>query len=301
MPQFCRANLSVLVYALRYARPLGILLVQALIANPHSAPPPDLRIVDIDSVLPHETSDIQRSGPLIERLRKAEHFTNPPIVAAGAEGKFVLMDGSNRHASMKALDFPHILVQVADYASDTVQLDVWQHVIADWDAPGLLRELIALPFVDIAPGDAKNAIAKIELGDGTIHSVCAAANNLHERNAALRRVVEAWHSRATLYRTPLKDTAQIWQVYPTGVALVVFPSYAPDDILAAAMQRAYLPPGISRHIIHGRALNLRYPMDKLRDDLPLEEKNRQLQTWLQAEFARRRVRYYAEATWQFDE
>ena len=290
-----------LPYARFVACPPGILLVQALIANPLSAPPPDLRIVAIDAVLPHESSDIQRSGPLIERLRKAERFTNPPIVAAGTEGKFVLMDGSNRHASMKALDFPHILVQVADYASDTVQLDVWQHIVADWDAPSLLRELDALPFVELAPGDAANAIAKIELRAGTTYSAIAAANNLHERNAALRRAVEAWHSRATLYRTPLKDAKQIWQVFPTGVALVTFPSYSPDDILAAALQRAYLPPGISRHIIHGRALNLSYPMGSLRDDLPLEDKNRQLRAWLQAEFARRRVRYYAEATWQFDE
>ena len=57
----------------------------------------------------------------------------------------------------------------------------------------------------------------------------------------------------------------------------------------------------SRHIIQGRALNLRYPMQRLRVDQPLQSKNRQLAGWLQAQFAQRAARYYAEATYQFDE
>ena len=47
--------------------------------------------------------------------------------------------------------------------------------------------------------------------------------------------------------------------------------------------QAYLPPGVSRHIIHGRALKLNYPMNKLRADLPLEEKNQHLQQWIREE------------------
>ena len=32
-------------------------------SNPISAPPPDLRIVNVDDVMPHEKSDAQRSQP----------------------------------------------------------------------------------------------------------------------------------------------------------------------------------------------------------------------------------------------
>ncbi len=272
-----------------------------MFANPHSAPPPDLRIVDIDAVLPHETSDIQRSGPLIARLQEAEHFTNPPLVAPAEAGKFVLMDGSNRHVSLKALGFPHILVQVVAYESGTVGLGVWQHIVADWDAASLRRGLANLPDIAITAGEDTRAIASLCLRDGSSFGICVQVDSLHERNAALRAVVAAYHSSATLYRTALTDATQVWTHFPTGVALVTFPIYQPQDIIAAALQRAYLPPGISRHIIHGRALNLRYPMRQLRADLPLKKKNQQLTDWLQAQFARRMVRYYAEATYQFDE
>jgi hypothetical protein len=65
---------------------------------------------------------------------------------------------------------------------------------------------------------------------------------------------------------------------------------------------AYLPPGISRHIIHGRALKIQYPLDQLRDKVSsIEEKNTVLQHWVQEKLAHRHVRYYAEATYQFDE
>lgn len=272
-----------------------------MINNPISAPPPDLRILPVTDILPHEKSDIQRSQPLMERLRYAEYFTNPPLVAAIADGRFVLMDGSNRHISMRTLGFTHIMAQVAEYDSDFVELGVWQHIVSDWDSPSLFRCLEAIAGIDIRSGWNADAVAQILLRDGPVWSIHAGVNTLPERNSTLRQVVAAYHQNATLYRSPLSDPGQIWHLYPTGFALVMFPAYQPQDIIDAAVQGAYLPPGVSRHIIHGRALNLNYPMQFLRADAPLDEKNRQLQDWLRQRYAERAVRYYAESTYQFDE
>ena len=93
----------------------------------------------------------------------------------------------------------------------------------------------------------------------------------------------------------------IWRLYPDAIALVSFPRYQPRDIIEAAMQRAYLPPGVSRHIIHGRALKLNYPMCLLREDKALDEKNRELDAWMRDKLSQRGLRYYAESTWHFDE
>ncbi len=272
-----------------------------MLSNPISAPPPDLRIVEASAVLPHEKSDDQRSLPLIERLKKAEFFTNPPVVSAETDGKYVLLDGSNRHRSMQALGFAHILVQVADYESDFVDLGVWQHIVSDWDAQQFLRQLEQIEQIDIRDGWNAQAVAQVLLRGGPVYSIHAGINSLVQRNATLRQVVKTYHDNATLYRSPLSDPAQIWSLFPSGFALVMFPNYQPQDIIAAALQQAYLPPGVSRHIIHGRALNLNYPMRQLRADLPLAEKNQQLAAWLQEQYAARGVRYYAEATYQFDE
>ena len=250
---------------------------------------------------PHEKGDVQRSQPLMERLRRAEYFTNPPVVAEIADDNYVLMDGSNRHISLTSLGFKHILVQIADYESDCVELGVWQHIVADWDSQRFMNMLVAMEDIGLKDGWDSRAVAHVLLRDGPVHSIQAGVDSLPERNATLRQVVESYHNNATLYRSPLTDPGLIWSLFPTGVALVMFPSYQPQDIIDAALQAAYLPPGVSRHIIHGRALNLNFPMDRLRLDIPLDEKNRRLQAWLREQYAQRSVRYYAEATYHFDE
>ncbi len=269
--------------------------------NPISAPPPDLRIVAIDDVMPHEKSDEQRSLPLMERLRNAASYTNPPIVAEIPGGRYVLMDGANRHYSLKRLDFEHILVQVVDYNSDFVELGVWQHIVSDWVTADFVAQLESIDGIDIRDGWETSAVAQVLLHEGPVYSIHASVDNVLQRNETLRQVVEAYHHHATLYRTPLTDPTEIWSLYPSGIALVMFPGCQPQNIIEAATKRAYFPPGVSRHIIHGRALKLNYPMHKLRDDLPLKEKNRDLRQWLQQKLANRGVRYYAESTYQFDE
>jgi hypothetical protein len=272
-----------------------------MISNPVSVPPPNLRIVRVKDVQPHEKGDTQRSQPLMERLRKAEYFINPPVVAEIADDNYVLMDGSNRHISLNALGFNHILVQIADYDSDCVELGVWQHIVADWDTQRFMQMLEGIDRIGLRDGWDSKAVAHVLLRDGPVHSIQAGVDNLRERNATLRQVVESYHNNATLYRSPLTDPGLIWSLFPSGVALVMFPHYQPQDIIDAALQAAYLPPGVSRHIIHGRALNLNFPMDCLRSDLALDVKNRRLQDWLREQYARRGVRYYAEATYHFDE
>ena len=270
-------------------------------SNPHNVPPPNLRVVRVENVLPHEKGDIQRSQPLMARLRQAEFFTNPPVVAEVASDRYVIMDGSNRHISLKTLGFKHIIVQIAEYDTVGVELGVWQHIVANWDARRFLHALEKIDHIDVSAGWNARAVAQVLLRDGPVYNICAAIDSLAERNATLRHIVESYHKRATLYRTPLTDPAMIWSLFPTGVALVMFPHYQPQDIIDAALQSAYLPPGVSRHIIHGRALNLNYPMRRLRSMQSLAAKNEELQDWLRQQFAERSVRYYAESTFHFDE
>jgi len=105
-----------------------------------------------------------------------------------------------------------------------------------------------------------------------------------------------------LHRTAISEPETLWTLFEDGIALVFFPPYQPVDIIAAARQRAFLPPGVSRHIVHGRAVQVNYPIARLLDsETSLEQKNEDLQRWLRQKMARREIRYYAEATYQFDE
>jgi hypothetical protein len=266
------------------------------------APVPDLRIVLTESLHPHEEYDTQRAEPLIQRLQEEPFMINPPIVAPIGASQFVILDGANRCHAFSALGYPHILVQVSSYDSGYVQLATWHHIVSGWDSSEFTEKLQNLDDVELVEGQVSHAIAHIIFRDGLVTAVCAPVSSTHERNAALRDVVRVYHQQAKLYRTALNEPDDIWPLYESAIAMVVFPRYQPADIIAAARYRAYIPPGISRHIVHGRALRINYPLNSLRDaNTTLVEKNETLKRWLQERFARRQIRYYSEATYQFDE
>jgi len=267
-----------------------------------SAPPPDLRIIPIDSLLPHEEHDPQRSEALVNKLQSAEYMINPPIVAPVDSSHYVILDGANRCYTMKQIGFPHIIVQVVTYDSGYVELDSWKHVVSDWELGALLEAIKHIDGITIHDGQDTNSIAHIVMRSGQVISLLAPIESTHERNTLLREFVNIYKTNAKLYRTALMEPDEIWLLYPSAIALVIFPKYAPADIIAAAKYKAFLPPGISRHIIHGRALKLNYPMSLLLNTShTLLEKNQALSTWVQSKMTERSVRYYAEATYQFDE
>lgn len=271
-----------------------------------AAPTPDLRLIPVDRMKPHEEHDSQRSLPLIERLKEAEYFLNPPIVAAidpsNPETDFVILDGANRHHCFSALGWPHIMVQVADYHSPWVQLDVWNHVISKWQMASFLMQLRGIEALEVIDAPVDNPLARLAVPDGRIFTFHTTTRGVHERNAVLREVVRLYQRQAVLNRSAQSDPAQVFPDYPEATGLMLFPTYHPQDIIEAAVYHAYLPPGISRHIIQGRAIRLNYPMSLVIDPaIGLEEKNVALRQWMQRRFANRQVRYYAEATYQFDE
>ncbi len=272
-------------------------------SHPKNAiPSPDLRIVNTQNLSPHEEHDSQRAYPLVERL-KAEHTViNPPIVAPMGDENFVVLDGANRYYAFSRLGYPHILVQVVSYHSPVVELHTWRHVICNWDNHQLLDRLREIPGIKLVEGHANNAISHIRLRSMRVIAILMPQATLHEANITLNKVVQVYQQNAVLHRTALASNDEIWDTYPDGIVIIDFPHYLPDDIIRAATQKAYLPPGITRHIIHGRALRVNYPLDFLRDSsMSLSQKNHQLKQWLQTKHANRQVRYYGEATYQFDE
>ncbi|MBE2270325.1 MAG: hypothetical protein IAE80_18970 [Anaerolinea sp.] len=265
-------------------------------------PTPDLRIVATASLQPHEEHDTQRSAPLIESLKSARYMINPPLVSPMSNDEYVILDGANRAYCFSQLDYPHLLVQVTSYNGGLVELDNWQHVVGGWNIGDFIGTLRELPEITVSEGENEGVIAHLYLRDNGVLSIHAPAKDVHERNAALRKVVAVYQQNAALHRTTLSDPDEVWSLYPDGIALVIFPRYQPADIIEAAQYRAYLPPGISRHIVNGRAIRVNYPLEYLRDPgKDIHEKNVILRRWLQEKLASRQIRYYAEGTYQFDE
>ncbi|MBO9308958.1 MAG: ParB N-terminal domain-containing protein [Chloroflexi bacterium] len=272
---------------------------------------PDLRIVPTGSLVPHEEHDPQRAAPLIERIRAAGTWLNPPVVAPLDAERYVILDGANRHYALQALGYPYILVQVVSYESGAVELQTWHHVISGISWFEFLRNLRAIRTFQIESSDllsARDALARREvlaytvLSDNRAYTLNAEAHTLAARTAALREMVNTYKARGALNRINTDSISIARRLYPEAVAIVVFPRYHPAEIMAAAREGVRLPPGISRHIIRGRAMRLNYPLSALAETgETLAEKNEALRRWVQQRIAERRVRYYPEPTYLFDE
>ncbi len=272
---------------------------------------PDLRILPVDSLLPHEEHDDQRARPLIERLKQATHWLNPPVVAPiYSSGLYVVLDGANRHFALKTLGYEHILVQVVNYESEAVVLETWHHAVRALTVNQFLPALHAIDGVSVhemsllnarAALAAREILSYVVMRDSRVFALIQTGDST-SRTAMLRRVVDSYRDRSKISRITHDEINHIRDIYPDVIALVVFPRYDPAEIMVAARDSELLPPGITRHIISGRALRLNYPLQELRyANVSLEEKNRQLKAWIQERLDAKRIRYYAEPTFVFDE
>lgn len=278
------------------------------------APPPMLRFVPVDNVLLHEEADQQRYQPLVKRIVESGIWLHPPIVAPlpKQDGHYVVLDGANRTHSIKSLKFPHILVQIVNYDSDQVRLETWSHVVSDLKCEEFLPAVEAIAGIQVRESDKLSAQAELaqrnilafimDFHTNVVYSLHMDDHSLAFKNSALRSLVATYKREGKLDRTSRAEPEVIRKMFPRANALVVFPHYEPAEILVAARDNEPLPPGISRHVIQGRAMRLNYPLDDLRTPhKTLAQKNKELAEWVLERIDKRSMRFYAESTYVFDE
>jgi hypothetical protein len=272
---------------------------------------PDLRIVAIERLRLHETLDGHRLGPMIEALQRDERLRNPPIVAAlPGTSDFVVLDGANRITGLTRMGYPHALVQVVDYEDSAVELGAWYHVVCHIDRhcfTDLLANIAGLCTTDADLFAARAALARREVMAYLVYpggdvELLQGGASLGERITLLNALVDTYRGKARIYRTDTDLLDQVLPFYDEVTAIVVFPHYRPVEIMALAREGRFLPTGITRHVIAGRALHVNLPLSDLADlTRSLEEKNRWLQKWIKERLAGHGVRFYQESTFLFDE
>ena len=117
----------------------------------------------------------------------------------------------------------------------------------------------------------------------------------------MNAIVDLYKDKASLDRTNEWSVVRLNAVYPDLCALVIFPRFDVKDILILAGNGCMLPTGITRFMVSPRVLHLNYPLEAMKANLPLEEKNALLQEFIHRRLGEKGVRYYAEATYLFDE
>lgn len=272
---------------------------------------PDLRIVPLVELLIHEDIHAQRSDPLTERLRAEGILKNPPIVApmGGKDPRFVVLDGANRTLAFRKMEYPHALVQVVNYESDQVQLLKWSHVISAVSRNKFSEILTSVDGLEFVPTDiqhARAALARREVLAYIVYDneptyMIQGGFDLRSRLELLNGLVDAYKDECVIHRVNTDHMADWVNRFEQVVALVVFPTFEPIEIITLVRDGLYLPAGITRHVIQGRAVRLNYPLSELSLDEPLYEKNQRLEKWIRARLTKNRIRFYNESTYSFDD
>lgn len=273
-----------------------------------SADLPALKIVETSRLHPHELPDEQRAQPLVSALRRDRVLKNPPIVQP-IEGRdeFVVLDGANRVTALRLLGTPHCLVQVAQPSRELVEVKTWNHVLmglAAEEARQLIHkneQLGELAKQAVEAGIGTTRLVRVDYAGGERVAFGQRDLDLRQRIARLNRIVDTYRGQVHFERTSESSLAGINGMYEAVAALVIFPEFEPDEVVQAAAQKWHFPPGITRFIVSPRALRLNYPLAMFNGMEDLAEKQKNLDTWIRSRVRNRRVRFYAESTFMFDE
>ncbi|MFQ5611695.1 MAG: NAD(P)-dependent oxidoreductase [Anaerolineae bacterium] len=265
-----------------------------------------LQFVPLDKVYPHEHVDPRRVDRLKNRLEVDGILANPPVVAEAGD-RYVVLDGATRTTALKALSYPHCVVQVIS-DKNNLNLQTWYHAVRGADPEELVRQLDALPEISmVETGPDKVLEEMLEYGGlcylhtrtGKIYLIKPAPQV--NRLDALNKVTEAYIAAYHVTRTLERDLVQLQNEYPDLGALVVFPNYTVEQVLQIAQSGRAMPAGITRFVIPGRVLRVNAQLRHLKSGKTLREKNEWLHHLLLDKFASGQVRYYEEPVYLLDE
>ncbi|MSS70887.1 MAG: hypothetical protein EXS64_05295 [Candidatus Latescibacteria bacterium] len=273
---------------------------------------PRLEIVPLKDVVLHEDHDERRAERIVARLKDEEMLRNPPVVAAVDGGKkYMVLDGANRTTALRLLGCRDALVQIVDYASPDVVLDTWDHLIAEMPGDPFLDQIRGiggdLRLTEMTVDKIDDLLAKREIlcaittvHDGRTWAVRQGAD-LRSQVIYLNRIVAVYRGKVEIYRVDAEHIRNLAHDERRPTALIAFPSYTKEEIISLTLADVKLPAGITRHLIGGRALRINLGLELLRSDMSLKNKNIQLRDIIRQKVLDKKVRFYREPTFLFDE
>jgi hypothetical protein len=271
---------------------------------------PNLRILPIESLILHEDHDMQRSLPLVEKLRANGIIRNPPIVMPlnDDSDRYMVLDGANRVTSLKEMEFPHIVAQVVKPDDQHVNLQTWNHVVWGMSARTLMASLRKVKGIELIKVNTSRSLdapkylpMQVRFANGNFYIIKETPSDLATHIQTLHSIVNTYKTRASLDRTSQTLIDTFKKVYPDLTALFIYPSFKIKTVLKLAGQNIVLPTGITRFTVSPRALHLNYPLHELSSGKPIEYKEEYLNHWIQERVKNKGVRLYSEATFLFDE
>lgn len=247
----------------------------------------DLRLVGVGDLILHEAHDKDRLLRLRARIDTEEEQRNPVIVSSQGDCCLVL-DGAHR---VRALQELGCRLALAQFVEPPEKAESWAHLL---DGVGLNAfEGLGEMRVTDEPTDAP--LAEVETPEG-------AKVFLRSREEGLAAEVRALWAMQALY----PKGVVVRRVEPEGPvrlaegeAIIRYRAFAPRELVEIVRCGAVLPAGITRFRVRERVLNVRYPLEKMRNgDAPT--RNAELRAFVERLWNENRIRYYREPVVLFE-
>ncbi|MBU4299520.1 ParB N-terminal domain-containing protein [Patescibacteria group bacterium] len=263
---------------------------------------PELKIIPQDRLILHEEFDPKRAAKLAQRIKKDGYFKNPIIAAEINHGsKFLVLDGVHRITALKKLNCRNIVVQLVDYFNEGLKVYTWGLMLLGCRKKELLKRIEKIGGIKLDRAEkGKNLVGYLIFNDGDIF-LLKAAGNLKQRAEKLVAVVDACGKVSKISRVLKSEIKTLLKSHKEEAAVLTVPDYEKKDILELALIGVKLPAGITRHIIPNRVLGLDIKLSLLKNNSSLNQKNKMLRKIIAQKTKEKRIRFYPESVFIFDE
>jgi L-serine kinase (ATP) / ParB family transcriptional regulator, heme-responsive regulator len=252
---------------------------------------PDLRVIPLAEIVPHENFDPLRVDRLARRMAEAGSQANPVVCVAATTGEFVLLDGATRTAALRHLGLEYALAQVVP--ADGIVLETWHHVIREAPPDAVLEQITASGDLVL---DADSGTPRLSTTDGRTATVSGTGSAF----GVLASLVKSYIGRWPVSRVITVDLPQVPRLYPDWSVVVEQPTLRVDDVMKAALSEDRLPAGVTRFVVPDRALRVNLDLDILAPG-PQAERQAQLERVVADLIGEGRVRHYTDSIVIFDE
>jgi hypothetical protein len=273
---------------------------------------PSLRIIAIDSLVLHEQPDDDRWGPLKARIESDGLLKHPPIAARDhGSATHILLDGVNRVESLRRLGARWLLVQEVDIEDDSLVLSTWHHVVEGLAGKVVVDRIGGTTGItkidgeftsdgDFVPVFGENSECLLVLRDRSVYSVHTASSP-RERLGVVRGVVATVHSARNRDRVSYTNMEDLAKHYTDFSALVCYKAFTKEEVLGLSLGGLKFPSGVTRFSVPKRTLYFDLPFSFLKGEGTAESKQAELDDMIQQRIKSKKIRFYVEPTFIFDD
>lgn len=273
---------------------------------------PKLLLIDSNELLRHEEPDPDISEKIMKEIKSSGILKDPLIVTPDhGAASHIILDGVNRHEALRRLDARFVLIQETDIENDGIILSTWNHAVEDLDMKTAVDDLATRLTVksftgrfteagDFVPPGGEDIAGCIVLPDGTCYGIHAPGGP-RRRLDAVTTITDRIGWTAKRDRVSYTNMNDLKKHYPEFSALICYGQFSKTDIMQLSIEDIRFPCGITRFSVPKRVLSFNLPLSLLQGGGTLEEKSILLQLYVLDKIRNRKIKFYEEPTFYFDD